>query len=391
MAFNFNWKPQDLSYQQYQFLSNPDEAFKNRTNTKQAQEMLGFEGNGIDGVAGKATRDAYNKQMRYYNDLYGNVSKAGSLDLNDPNAFYNDIHDAETYDFTPQEAENELNADILAEKQQQEAKEQQIANIESKIATLEKRIADNTAKLKNWNGGDVANKVAALEARKFFSQDPTSIWRWKQDKDYATQLAAKQNGTDNTAKANAMIEIANDLDSIIVDDTMTSQDKKAYLSKLSNMKTLGEKAGVPKSVIDSINAKIKEVKGETEQHIQEKPESVTDEDFEYEGGPRDVGEARATKILQKDPEKLTQQELTTLKRDIKTGKISVSNETKNKIDKLNSQVIERDKKRVEADKKEERLLKKGKNLSSDDLEFLKGRKGLKHHTDSYGNEWYTRG
>lgn len=145
---------------------------------------------------------------------------------------------------------------------QAQAREQQIADIQSQIETLQARIAENQAKLKNWNGDDVVNKVAALEARKFFSQDPTSIWRWKQDKDYAAQLAAKQKETDNTAKANAMIEIANDLDSIVVDNTMTSQDQKAYLSKLSNMKTLGEKAGVPKSVIDNIDAKIKEVKGD---------------------------------------------------------------------------------------------------------------------------------
>ena len=65
MAFNFNWKPQDLSYQQYQFLSNPDEAFKNKANTKIAQEMLGFEGNDIDGAAGNATREAYNKDTPY--------------------------------------------------------------------------------------------------------------------------------------------------------------------------------------------------------------------------------------------------------------------------------------------------------------------------------------
>ena len=382
MAFNFNWKPQDLSYQQYQFLSNPDEAFKNRTNTKQAQEMLGFEGNGIDGVAGKATRDAYNKQMRYYNDLYGNVSKAGSLDLNDPNAFYNDIHDAETYGFTPQEAENELNADILAEKQQQEAaaKEQQIANIESQIATLEKRIADNTAKLKNWNGGDVANKVAALEARKFFSQDPTSIWRWKQDKDYATQLAAKQNGTDNTAKANAMIEIANDLDSIIVDDKMTSQDQKAYLSKLSNMKTLGEKTGVPKSVIDSINAKIKEVKGEN------KPGSEVQSQSEYKKGTDVENADKAADELLAKPD-LTQGDIAKFKRN----NPKVSDDKLLELNKKHNELIDRDKKRVEADKKEAELLKKGKNLTSKDIEFLKGRKGLKYHTDDYGNEWFTRG
>ena len=53
--------------------------------------------------------------------------------------------------------------------------------------------------------------------------------------------------------------------------------------------------------------------------------------------------------------------------------------------------LDRQKAENEAKEKESRLLKKGKNLSSEDLEFLKGRKGLKHHTDSYGNEWYTRG
>ena len=248
----FRWKPQDLSYEQYQFLQDPNNAFKNRANTKQAQSMLGFEGTDVDGKIGPATRNAYNSQMPYYRDLYGKVDKAGALDLNDPNAFYEDMHAAETYGFTPQEAEESLNADI---------QQQKIADIQSQIEALKTRIAENEAKLKNWNGGDVTNKIAALEARKFFSQDPTSIWRWKAQMDENRRIAEKANGTANTAKANAMIEIANDLDSIIVDDTMTSQDKKAYLSKLSNMKTLGEKAGVPKSVIDNINAKIKEVKG----------------------------------------------------------------------------------------------------------------------------------
>ena len=58
---------------------------------------------------------------------------------------------------------------------------------------------------------------------------------------------------------------------------------------------------------------------------------------------------------------------------------------------MRDKLIDRDKKRAEDQAREDRLLKKGKNLSSDDLEFLKGRKGLKHHSDDYGNEWYTRG
>ena len=273
---------------------------------------------------------------------------------------------------------------------QQAGQQKRIADIQSQIKALETRITENQAKLKNWNGGDVANKVAALEARKFFSQDPTSIWRWKAQMDENRRIAEKSNSSNDTAKANAMIEIANDLDSIIVDDTMTSQDQKAYLSKLSNLKTLGEKAGVPKFVIDNIDKKIKEVKGETEQPTQEKPESVAEEDFNFEGGPRDVGEARATKILQKDPEKLTQNELATLKRDIQRGKISVSNETKNKIDKIYSQVIERDKKRTEDKKREDEIIKRGKGITSTEIEFMKGRKGVKLVTDSNGNQWFER-
>lgn len=383
----FRWKPQDLSYEQYQFLQDPNNAFKNRANTKQAQSMLGFEGTDVDGKIGPATRNAYNSQMPYYSDLYGKVDKAGALDLNDPNAFYEDMHAAETYGFTPQEAEESLNADIQQEQAEQEAvaKQQKIANIQSQIKALETRIAENQAKLKNWNGGDVANKVAALEARKFFSQDPTSIWRWKVDRDEARRLANEQKNTsDNVVRANALFEIQNDLDSIIVDDKMTSQDQKAYLSKLSNLKTLAQKNSLP---TDAIDKKIKEVKGETEQPTQEKPESVAEEDFDFEGGPRDVGEARATKILQKDPEKLTQNELAALKRDIVSGKISVSNETKNKIDKIYSQVIDRDKKKNEAIKKAKSLVGK-KNPSSKDIEFMSGMKGFKKKSDDYGNIWF---
>lgn len=277
---------------------------------------------------------------------------------------------------------------LEAQQQEAAAKQQRIQEIETEIAEIKARMAERKKGM-SANEDDLNSQLAGIEARKINTADPTSIWRWKVDRDEARRIANEQKNTsDNVVRANALFEIQNDLDSIIVDDKMTSQDQKAYLSKLSNLKTLAQKNNLP---TDAIDKKIKEVKGEIEQPTQEKPESVTEEDFDFEGGPRDIGEARATKILQKDPEKLTQNELATLKRDIQSGKISVSNETKNKIDKIYSQVIDRDKKRVEDQKKEDKLLKKGKNLSSDDLEFLKGRKGLKHHTDSYGNEWYTRG
>ena len=268
---------------------------------------------------------------------------------------------------------------------QQAGQQKRIADIQNQIATLEKRIAENTAKLQNFAGN--ADQIAAIEARKINAADPTSIWRWKAQMDENRRIANAQNKSNDSAKANAMIEIANDLDSIIVDDSMTSQDQKAYLSKLSNLKTLGEKAGVPKSVIDNINAKISEVKREDKQVTAEKPESVDEEDFDFEGGPRDVGEARVTKILQEDPEKITQQKLTALKRDIQNGKISVSNETKNKINKLHSQVIDRDNKKNEAIKKAKGLVGK-KNLTTKEIQFMEGMKGFKKKSDDYGNIWF---
>ena len=185
----FRWKPQNLSYEQYQFLQDPNNAFKNRANTKQAQSMLGFEGTDVDGKIGPATRNAYNSQMPYYHDLYGKVDKAGALDLNDPNAFYEDMHAAETYGFTPQEAEESLNADIQQEQAEQEAvaKQQRIKEIEAEIAAIEQSIAERKRGMAA-NEDALNTELAAIEARKINQKDPTSIWRWKAGMDFQKQV-----------------------------------------------------------------------------------------------------------------------------------------------------------------------------------------------------------
>ena len=269
------------------------------------------------------------------------------------------------------------------------AREQQIADIESQIATLEKRIAVNTAKLRSFTGN--ADRIAAIEARKINGADPTSIWRWKANLDETRRVANEQNKPNDTAKVNALIEATNTIENMVVEPSMDTPTRNAMLSKLADIKSNLQKNGIPTNIVDD---KIKEIKGETEQFVDEKldgePESEAEE-LTPEGAPIERGEAVAARILQKDFEKLTQKEITALKQDINRGKIVVSNETKNKISALHDKLIDRDKKRVEDQAKEDRLLKKGKNLSSDDLEFLKGRKGLVHHSDSYRNEWYTRG
>lgn len=268
------------------------------------------------------------------------------------------------------------------------AREQQIADIESQIAILEKRIAVNTAKLQNFTGN--ADRIAAIEARKINSADPTSIWRWKASLDETRRAAKEQNKPNDTAKVNALIEATNTIENMVVEPSMDTPTKNAMLSKLADIKSNLQKNGIPTKIVDD---KIKEIKGEAKQVVakgteNEEPEA---EEMKFDGTPIEQGKAIAARILQKDFEKLTQKEIKALKQDIISGKITVSNETKNEINKLYDQLIDRDKKRVEDQAKEDRLLKKGINLTSDDLEFLKGRKGLVHHTDKYGNEWYTRG
>lgn len=270
------------------------------------------------------------------------------------------------------------------------AREQQIADIESQIATLEKRIETNTAKLRSFTGN--ADRIAAIEARKINGADPTSIWRWKANLDETRRVANEQNKSNDTAKVNALIEATNTIENMVVEPSMDTPTKNAMLSKLADIKSNLQKNGIPTKIVDD---KIEEVMGKTKQDVaketeNEEPEGETEE-LKFDGTNSENGEATAARILQKDFEKITQKEINALIHDINSGKIYVGNETKINISLLRDKLIERDKKRAEDKAKEDRLLKKGKNLSSDDLEFLKLRKGLVHHSDSLGNEWYTRG
>lgn len=232
MAFGFNWKPQQIPTQMKgaQFAPQKvglDQDFPSLVNGAigRSPEEIAVEQNLNDRQVGNA------------NDMANWIQQGG----------------------TPQ-ADAAAAAQAQAE-QEALQKQQRIEEIEAEIAEIEQRIAERKRGMAA-NEDALNTQLAAIEARKINQKDPTSIWRWKAQMDENRRIANAQNKSDNTAKANAMIEIANDLDSIIVDDKMTSQDQRAYLSKLSNMKTLGEKAGVPKSVIDNINAKIAEVKGD---------------------------------------------------------------------------------------------------------------------------------
>ena len=94
------------------------------------------------------------------------------------------------------EADIEEKAKQAQAEQEAAQKQAQIDSIKARISELESQIAANQAKLKNWQGVD--GQIAALEARKINTQDPTSVWRWK-----ATQEAAKQQRAEDLARVEA--------------------------------------------------------------------------------------------------------------------------------------------------------------------------------------------
>lgn len=223
-------------------------------------------------------------------------------------------------------------ADEAQKAQALQAQQKRIADIQNEIVTLEKRIAENTAKLQNFNGN--TDQIAAIEARKINSADPTSIWRWKVDRDETRRVAKMEKEKNNQlASANAIYEIQNDLDSIVVDDKMDSATQKAYLGKLAGLKTLAQKNGISTSAID---AKIKEVKGETETV----GKKSSPEGTEYEGTSREQWDNEAEELLAKP--NLTQGDIMKFKQK----NPNISNEVRQKLEAKHSALIEVDKKKA---------------------------------------------
>ena len=77
-----------------------------------------------------------------------------------------------------------------------------IAQLEQQIAMVKDRIARNERALVGKSYEDVNNQIAALEMRKINSSDPTTLWRWQQQRQDTKEANA------NT-KAKAAEEFAN--------------------------------------------------------------------------------------------------------------------------------------------------------------------------------------
>lgn len=146
---------------------------------------------------------------------------------------------------------------------QVQAVEQQKAELQSQISALENRIAENTAKLQKWTGN--ANQIAAIEARKINSQDPTMVWRWKMGQDAAKQqraddmkrIEAEKQKTEAKNKQMNQYKIDNILQSTVPTQNMTRDKMDMAVKQLNDAEELAKNYGD----IDSLK-KINERKNE---------------------------------------------------------------------------------------------------------------------------------
>lgn len=336
MAFNFNWSPQRIPTKlkgqaNLPELEQPFDFNSYFTNLVNREEMDGY--HPAQNFSVPNQQHGGNPAVNY--DGYSPTTPMTEEDIINQNLTERQTGNADDMaNWIQQGGTPEADAAAAAQEQaEQEAatREQEIANIKSKISVLEKRIKENTTKLNNWTGN--ADQIAAIEARKINRQDPTSIWRWKVDKDEARRIAKmEKDKTKQLTAANAMYEIQNDLDSIVVDDKMDSATQKAYLGKLAGLKTLAQKNGISTSAID---AKIKEVKGETETSKTKGPEGT-----EYEGTSREQWDNEAEELLGKP--NLTQGDIMKFKQK----NPNISNEVRQKLEAKHSALIESDKKKT---------------------------------------------
>ena len=229
-----------LGYDDYNFLTSKEWrdalANKNKDTIKRGQEILGFTGNDVDGIAGNATRNAYNTQILEADKYYAPTKKAQFIPNENADQLYQDFNDAQVYGFNQNEAVNELNQEIYNE---------QVAKLESQIAQVEERIARNKRALYGKSYEDVNKQLGQLELDKigfrFNSQptntDPTSFWRWN-------QARVDTNKANDLINVEAKNKFANTVDMWV--NTKAAPTTEGIIQQISNINSAirdGKNAG----------------------------------------------------------------------------------------------------------------------------------------------------
>lgn len=246
-----------LGYDDYNFLTSKEWrdaiAKKNKDTIKRGQEILGFTGKDVDGIAGNATSNAYNTQMLEADQYYAPTKKAQYIPNENADKLYQDFNDAQVYGFNQDEAVNELNQEIYNE---------QVAKLESQIAQVEERIARNKRALTGKSYEDVNNKLAQLEMDKIgfrfnrqpTNNDPTSFWRWNQARQDTKEAYNKQN-------QNTLNKWANSANAVLKQDInpYNFEDMRYQLKTVREMIANGQTFGATDSQLAPLFAREKEL------------------------------------------------------------------------------------------------------------------------------------
>jgi len=231
MAFNFNWAPQKLPLQMINGNS--------RAAAEAMQDYVPNEGN-PNVLGNEILAENAAEAMQGYNPNNQEQQYVGRT----PEQF-NNAGQGQGYKFNDPEYDQYMQQQQKAE-QEAAAKEQQVADIQSQITALKNRIKENTAKLQNWTGN--ANEIAAIEARKINSQDPTMIWRWKMGQDAAKQqraddmkhIEAEKQKTEAKNKQLNQYKIDNILQSAMPSNARTRDELNMMQSKLNDAEELAK-------------------------------------------------------------------------------------------------------------------------------------------------------
>ena len=101
-----------------------------------------------------------------------------------------------------------------------------IAQLEQQIAMVKERIARNERALTGKSYEDVNNQIAALEMKKINSSDPTTLWRWQQQRQ-------DTNAANANTRANAAAQFANTVDMWV--NTRPAPTTEGIAQQISNI------------------------------------------------------------------------------------------------------------------------------------------------------------
>lgn len=105
-------------------------------------------------------------------------------------------------------------------------REAKIAQLEQQIAMVKERIARNERALTGKSYEDANNQIAALEMRKINSSDPTTLWRWQQQRQDTKEA-------NDIVKANEVEKFANTVD--MWENTLPDPTTEGIMQQISGI------------------------------------------------------------------------------------------------------------------------------------------------------------